>query len=117
LRGLERAVEQERLRMVTRVDANGKVFTDHVRKERFACIIQTVTQRIRGEAFRERDHRIMDDLNNPDAFIALTHAEVLGPADEVLARAQFMLLNKKHIVWVLPADDRSPDDLDLDADA
>src|SRR5688500_1780658 len=101
--------------MVTRVDANGKVFTDRVRKERFACIIQTVTQRIRGEAFRERDDRIMDDLTSGDNFIAVTGAEVLGPADEVLARANFMLVNKKHIVWVLPADDRAPDESDADA--
>jgi hypothetical protein len=96
--------------MVRRVDSNGKVFTDRVRKERVACIIQTVQQRIRGEAFRSADNRIMDDLNGQEKFIALTHAEVLGPADEVLARAQFMLVNKNHVVWVLPADDRMADD-------
>jgi len=101
--------------MVRRIDPTEKLVSSHVRKERFVCIIQTVTQRIRGEAFRSTSNRIVDDLNGAEKFIALTHAEVLGPSDEILARAQFMLVNKNHIVWVLPADDRAPDESDADA--
>jgi hypothetical protein len=101
--------------MITRIDSNGKIFTDRVRKERVACIIQTITQRIRGEAFKTTENRMLDDLNGGEQFIALTAAEILGSGDEVLARAEFMVINKQHIVWVLPAEDRSAEDQEANA--
>ena len=90
--------------MHSRIDENGKVFTDRVHKERVVCIIQTATHRIRGEVFRDPASRIKDDWNNPhEAFIAVTNAEVLSPAGKVQDRSEFMMVNKQHIVWMLPA--------------
>ena len=88
--------------LVTRVDHNGKVFTDQVRKQKVATIIQTETHRIRGVLFHDSDGRLKDDLNSPENFVALTDAEFLAPDGNVLERAEFLALSKKHIVWVMP---------------
>ena len=109
--------------MVTRIDHNGKVFTDQVRKQKVTTIIQTETHRIRGILFHDSDGRLKDDLNNPEQFVALTDAEVISPDGRVFERADFVALSKRHIVWVMPAieieDDRGgavADDHHVEAD-
>jgi hypothetical protein len=99
-----------------RVDPNGKIFTDRVRKETVACVVQTVTQRLRGHIFHRAENRVIDDFNNAsEAFLAVTDAEILDAADNVIARSEFLLLNKSHVVWVLPADDADARDAGADA--
>jgi hypothetical protein len=89
--------------VVTRIDHNGKVFTDQVRKQKVATIIQTQTHRIRGVLFHDSDGRLKDDLNSSENFVAVTDAEFLAPDGNVLERAEFLALSKRHIVWVMPA--------------
>ena len=92
--------------MVTRVDHNGKVFSDQVRKHKVASIIQTDSHRIRGLLFHDRDGRLKDDLNDrSEDFIAVADAEFLGEDGCVLQRSAFLAVNKRHIQWVMPADD------------
>lgn len=92
--------------LVTRVDHNGKIFSDQVRKHKVASIIQTATHRIRGLLFHDPDGRLKDDLNAGDeAFIAVTDAEFLADDGAVLQRCHFMVVNKSHIQWVMPADE------------
>ena len=92
--------------MVTRVDHNGKVFSDQVRKQKVASIIQINGQRIRGLLFHDPDGRLKDDLNAQDeTFIAVTDAEFLAPDGAVLQRTSFMAVNKHHIDWVMPAEE------------
>ena len=104
--------------MAVRIDSNGKVFTDQVRKQKVVCTMQTLTQRIRGCMFKDPDARTKDDLNVPtERFIAITDAEVIDPVTEtVMQRAPFLIVNKQHIVWVVPDDSefvrRSDDDGD-----
>jgi hypothetical protein len=91
--------------LVTRVDHNGKVFTDQVRKQKVASIIQTTSSRIRGVLFYDVDARLKDDLNNKDeAFIAVADAEFLNPAGEVIGRTSFICVNKNAVEWIMPAD-------------
>ena len=89
--------------LVTRIDHNGKVFTDQVRKQKVTTIIQTETHRIRGVLFHDSDGRLKDDLNSPELFVALTDAEFLSPNGQVFERAEFVALSKRHIVWVMPS--------------
>ncbi|HEX8524072.1 MAG TPA: hypothetical protein VF669_17595 [Tepidisphaeraceae bacterium] len=99
-----------------RVDPNGKIFTDRVRKETVACVIQTVSHRLRGRIFKSPDNRVIDDMNAmTDSFMAVTDAEVLDGNDNVIARSEFMLVGKRHVVWVLPATDAATDSSDADA--
>ena len=91
--------------MVTRVDHNGKVFSDQVRKQKVASIIQTTNHRIRGLLFYDPDGRLKDDLNEQaEAFIAVTDAEFLADDGAVLQRTNFLVVNKRHVQWVMPAD-------------
>jgi hypothetical protein len=89
--------------LVTRIDHNGKVFTDQVRKQKVATLIQTETHRIRGILFHDSDGRLKDDLNNDEQFVAVADAEFIAPDGQVFERAEFVALSKRHIVWVMPA--------------
>ena len=92
--------------MVTRVDHNGKVFSDQVRKQKVASILQINGQRVRGLLFYDPDGRLKDDLNNSnEAFIALTDAEFLAEDGAVVTRTKFLTINKNHIDWIMPAED------------
>ena len=91
--------------MVTRIDDNGKIFTDRVRKDRIAAIVQTATHRVRGYIFCDREMRLKDQLNaSQEAFIAVADAEVLCSDDKVIHRTPFLTINKRHIVWLMPVD-------------
>ena len=92
--------------MVTRIDHNGKMFTDQVRKAKVASIIQTTTTRMRGVVFHDHDARLKDNLNDrSEDFIALANVDFLTPAGEIIGHTDFIAVNKHHIEWVMPADD------------
>jgi hypothetical protein len=92
--------------LVTRVDHNGKIFSDQVRKHKVASILQISGQRIRGLLFHDPDGRLKDDLNDADeTFIAVTDVEFLAEDGAVLQRSKFLAVNKSHIDWVMPADE------------
>jgi len=88
--------------MTYRIDSKGKIFTDVVRKDEVAVLIQTVTGLIHGHVYLRPEQRIKDELNTDERFIAVTEAEVYGPTGEVLYHSQFLTLNKSHIIWVRP---------------
>lgn len=91
--------------MATRIDHNGKMYTDHVRKQKVAAVVQTTTHRMRGYVFCAPDERLKDQLNGDgEQFIAIADAEVLNANDQVIHRVEFLTLNKQHIVWLLPVD-------------
>jgi hypothetical protein len=88
--------------MVTRIDDNGKVFTDRVTKDRVQAIVQTATHRVRGFVFCDRELRLKDELNaSQEQFIAVADAEVLE-GDKVIQHTPFLTINKRHIVWLMP---------------
>jgi hypothetical protein len=90
--------------MITRVDDNGKVFTDRVTKDRVAAMVQTATHRVRGFVFCDRELRLKDELNaSQEQFIAMADAEVLE-GETVIQRTPFLTINKRHIVWLMPID-------------
>jgi hypothetical protein len=92
--------------LVTRVDHNGKVFSDQVRKQKVASILQVNGQRIRGLLFFDPDGRLKDDLNNStESFIAGTDAEILSQDGAVLHRTKFLTVNKNQIDRIMPAED------------
>jgi hypothetical protein len=96
--------------MTVRIDSKGKIFTDIVRKEEVPVLIQTLTNVIHGNIFLRPEQRIKDGLNDsPEIFIAVTGAEVYSPGGQLLHRAEFLTVNKNHIVWVRPDDEKTPE--------
>jgi hypothetical protein len=94
--------------LVTRVDHNGKIFSDQVRKNRVVSIIQTDSDRIRGVVFHDIDARLKDYLNDTaEQFIAVAEVEFLSPDGTTLNRAEFLAVNKSRIQWIMPADAES----------
>ncbi len=93
--------------MSIRIDAKGKIYTDVVRKDEVPVLIQTLTNVIHGNIFLRPEQRIKDGLNDsPETFIAVTGAEIYSPAGHLLHKAAFLTVNKQHIVWVRPDDER-----------
>lgn len=95
--------------MSVRIDSKGKIYTDVVRKEEVPVLIQTLTNVIHGHIFLRPEQRIKDGLNdNPEAFIAVTQAEIYSPGGQLLHKADFLTVNKQHIVWLRPDEHRPP---------
>lgn len=92
--------------MSVRIDAKGKTYTDVVRKDDIAVLIQTVTNLVHGRVYLRPGLRLKDELNGTaESFIAVTGAEVYHANGQILVRSEFLSLNKAHIVWVRPDDE------------
>jgi hypothetical protein len=96
--------------MPYRYDQNGKIFTNIIAKDAIEALVQTITHRVSGMIYFRPGERLKDELNRADKFIAVTNATVYNAAGEVLYRADFLSINRDHIVWLLPRDDNPDQD-------
>ena len=87
-------------------DEKGKFFTDVISKEVVQTDIQTVTHRIRGCIHVRKGDRLSDEINQPNLFLPVTNAEVYTPEGDILYRSKFLALNRNHIVWLMPVEQR-----------
>ncbi len=95
--------------MSVRIDAKGKTYTDIIRKDEIAVLIQTVTSLVHGLVYLRPGLRLKDELNSTsEQFLAVTDAEVYSSTGQVMVSSQFLTLNKAHIVWIRP--DEEADD-------
>ncbi len=94
--------------MPTRYDKKGKYFTEKVTKDKIKVIIHTVVDKLSGYLHVHSDKRLKDELNDSSGFLALTDGIVLNAQDEELERFDFLAVNRDHIVWIIPVDDREP---------
>ena len=88
-------------------DDKGKIFTEVVSKVAIHATIQTTTHLLRGQIHVRRDQRIKDELDRDENFLALTDVTVLGPDGQGIFQAPFLAVQRSHIVWVLPEQERS----------
>jgi hypothetical protein len=88
--------------MVLEFDDKGKFFTDIITKDKILTHIQTPTYYIRGYVHVRKDERLSDELNKDYRFIAVTNAEIFSPEGETLYASDFLVVNREHIVWLLP---------------
>jgi len=94
-----------------RVDARGKIFTDVIRKNRVPVLVQTLTNVVHGYMFLRPDERLKDNLNEDrERFIAISDAQVFSAGGQLLHHSEFVAVNKAHIVWVRPDEDRLPNE-------
>jgi len=87
------------------LDNKGKVFTNIITKKAIKVVIQTLTHRLEGEMHIKPDHRLLDELNNPEDFIALTNVSILNLRQEPICKSSFLSLNKKQIIWIAPEEE------------
>jgi hypothetical protein len=100
-----------------RVDEKGKYYTVRAKRDQIAIVVSTAANIIRGMCHVLPDGRLQDHLNRSERFIAITHAEVFDVTGDVqLYRNDVVLLNKEHIVWMLPCDENKPATEELSVD-
>jgi uncharacterized protein DUF6812 len=91
---------------MNRIDENGKIFTERVRKTRVEVRIVTVQGDVHGYMHVVPDQRVRDLLNDgSEQFIAVTDVsmDIRGTLERVTC--DFIALNKRHIVSVAPMDE------------
>ena len=88
--------------MSVRYDDKGKYFTDVITKDRVPSIIQTLVSRIQGNLHVQIDERVKDELNRHEQFLAITDAIIFNLQGQKIYDAEFMLINRDHIIWIVP---------------
>ena len=88
-------------------DEKGKIFTDIISKRAVHATVQTTTHLMRGLIHVHRDQRIKDELDLDEKFIALTDVDVVAPDGQILFQAAFLAVNRAHVIWVLPDQDKT----------
>ena len=96
--------------MSIRYDEKGKFFTDVITKDAVSSNIQTLVSRIEGNVHVRLNERVKDELNRGEQFLAVTDARIYNMQGQKLYEAEFMLINRDHVIWIVPEDDRLPVD-------
>lgn len=91
-------------------DEKGKFYTEIISKVSVPAMIQTTTHRIQGLVHVRPNSRFKDELDLDEPFLAVTAAKVFNEAGEVLFIADFISVRRKQIVWVIPYEEKSPED-------
>ncbi len=89
--------------MTTRFDPKGKYFTKVVSKIPTPTVIQTTHGRIHGMVHLHPEHRLLDELNLPAPFLAVTDARVVDGEEEW--EAPFLAVSKNCVVWIVPQEE------------
>ena len=96
--------------MSIRYDDKGKFFTDVITKDAVSSNIQTLVTRIEGNVHVRQNERVKDELNRGEQFLAVTDANIFNLQGQKLYEAEFLLINRDHVIWIIPEDDRLPFD-------
>jgi hypothetical protein len=90
--------------MMIEYNDKGKYFTEVISKDLVLTHIQTQTYTIRGYIHVRKDERLSDEVNKDTTFLAVTDSEVYSLKGAMLFTSNFMVINRAHIVWLMPID-------------
>ncbi len=93
--------------MNIRFDDKGKFFTDVITKDAIPSIIQTLVSRIQGNMHVRLNEHVKDELNRGEQFLAVTDADVFNLQGEKVRHSDFMLINRDHIIWIIPDEENT----------
>ena len=93
--------------MNIRYDDKGKFFTDVITKDAVPSIIQTFVSRIQGNMHVRINERVKDELNRGEQFLAVTDADIYDLQGQKVRNAEFMLINRAHVIWIIPDEDNT----------
>jgi Family of unknown function (DUF6812) len=91
--------------MVVEYDEKGKYFTDVITKDLIFTHIQMPVHHIRGYVHVRKGDRLSDEINSDNTFLAVTNAQIYDPGGEILYACEFLVINRVHIVWLMPIDE------------
>lgn len=93
--------------MFTQFEEKGKLFTNVVAKKPVTVHIQTVTNIIEGIIHIRPDIRLKDEINQTEAFLAITDAKVFDLDKKHIRDCKFLAINRTQIVWLTPENDNT----------
>lgn len=82
-----------------------KIFSNIIYKHPVKAVIQTVDYKIQGDVHVRPNHRLRDELNTSEQFLAVTNAVIYNREGQVIYTVNFMVVNAAHIIWLLPVDE------------
>jgi hypothetical protein len=88
---------------MTRYETFGKYFTEVVSKTPLQVIIQCLDTRIHGTIHLHPANRLSDEVNEEERFLPVTDARMIKDDEEL--ETGFVSVNKRHILWIVPAED------------
>lgn len=88
-------------------EPKGKIFTDVITKEPTDIILQTCSNRIEGKLYVRPNHRLKDEINEQELFVAITDAVVYNNDGEMIYQSKFIAVNQSQIVWIIPKNELS----------
>ena len=96
--------------MIDRIDQKGKIFTERIRKDHVEVEIVTTRGRVHGSVHLMHAQRVKDLLNSPnEQFLAVTDATMGEVGDTSAPRYEFITINKRYIITVIPINEaRTP---------
>jgi hypothetical protein len=93
--------------MNVRYDDKGKFFTNIITKDPVPSIIQTLVTQIKGNVHVRLNERVKDELNRGEQFLAITEAEVFNLQGQKISETEFILINRDHIIWIIPDEEET----------
>ena len=97
--------------MTIEYDEKGKFYTEVVTKLPVSAVIQTATHVVRGFVHIRQGERLKNELERDEVFLAVTKATIHGKDDQILFSTPFLAIKRAQIVWIMPVDDASAEDL------
>jgi hypothetical protein len=91
--------------MVLEFDEKGKFYTEVVSKDLVLSQIQTMTHLIKGNVHVRKGERLSDEINKSNDFLAITSAEIFDTEGKILFTSNFLAVNRKHIIWLMPIEE------------
>lgn len=91
--------------MFASFEEKGKIFTHTIKKLPVKVIIQTAQHTIHGNLFIRPEQRIKDEINGGESYLAVTSAQVFNSEGKAIHKAEFMLINREQISWIIPLDE------------
>ena len=88
--------------MTIEYDEKGKFYTDVVTKISIPSVMQTTTPLIRGQVYVRQGERLKDQLENDEAFTAVTDAKVYDKDGNVVFSGPFLAVRRDQIIWIMP---------------
>jgi hypothetical protein len=98
--------------MTIEFDEKGKFYTDIISKVTVPATIQTTMHRIKGLVHIRPYGRFKDELDRDEPFLAVTSATIFDQKGEAVSEVEFMIVRREQIIWVIPDEDGSQDELE-----
>jgi hypothetical protein len=92
--------------MSNRPHSESKTAPEKVTEQPIEVIIQTDVQRIHGKLPIRPQKLLGEDPNDVPQFLKVTDGRVLSDGKEASLSFDVLMVNRDHIVWILPLKDR-----------